>query len=113
VEDDLALLTLLTEILMESGYGVLAARSADSAISQARQAPVDLMVLDLDLGGTDSGGLIEQIRAIHPNARVLLATGMHVPADGWPRNVSQGYLMKPFGTGQLDKAVKRALGELP
>ena len=64
VEDDPASLRLAGAVLMASGYLVSVATSATQAFASVRANPPDLIVLDLNLPGTDG---LETARALKQN----------------------------------------------
>jgi two-component system, cell cycle sensor histidine kinase and response regulator CckA len=88
------------ELLEELGYRVLTASCADEALRLAREwaAPIDVVVADAAMPGESGGALRDQLLALRPRTRVLLASGS-----------GEGALPKPFSRGRLARAIREAL----
>jgi DNA-binding NarL/FixJ family response regulator len=54
------------------------AANIDQALSLAEQTAPDVVVMDVDLGGSDGIDATRQIRERSPNTRVLVLTGQHL-----------------------------------
>src|SRR5262245_59532859 len=60
----------------EPGVEVLAAADAETALNLANQNPVDLAILDWNLGsGSDGLQLLEDLAEFHPDVVAILVTG--------------------------------------
>jgi CheY-like chemotaxis protein len=88
------------ELLEELGYRVLTASCAEEALRLAREwaAPIDVVVADAAMPGESGGALRDQLLALRPRTRVLLASGS-----------GEGALPKPFSRGGLARAIREAL----
>jgi DNA-binding response OmpR family regulator len=115
VDDDQHLVLGLTARLMASGYKVICATDAISAITMARKEAPDLVILDLGLPG--GGGLLvlERMRDV-PD---LVATPVIVlsaldPTDNKKRALDAGalaFFQKPPDNHEFLTAIRQALGE--
>jgi DNA-binding response OmpR family regulator len=110
VEDDPPLRTLITRVLRENGFAVRAAATAPEMWIAFEGGPVDLVVLDIMLPGTNGIDLCRQIRRnsdvpiIFISARgseVDRVTGLELGADD--------YLAKPFSTRELVARIRAVL----
>ncbi len=110
VEDDPALRTLTARALREHGYAVQTAGTAPEMWIALEGNPVDLVVLDIMLPGTNGIDLCRQIRRnsdvpiIFVSARGSEAdrvVGLELGADD--------YLAKPFGTRELIARIRAVL----
>lgn len=110
VEDDPPLRTLTSRALQEHGYTVWPASSAPEMWTIFDSSPVDLVVLDIMLPGTNGIDLCRQIRKksevpiIFVSARASEAdrvVGLELGADD--------YLPKPFGTRELVARIRAVL----
>lgn len=117
VEDEDAVRSLSKIILRQSGYTVLEASNADEALALARRhtATIHLLVTDVvmpELGGRE---LAEQLSVLHPEMRVLYASGY--TDDAVVRHgVSEAevnFLQKPFTPLALAIKVREILDSLP
>ena len=110
VEDDAALRTLTARALQENGYLVRSARSAPEMWIAFDGGPVDLVLLDIMLPGTDGIDLCRQIRRKSDVPIIFISAkgseadrviGLEIGADD--------YLPKPFGTRELIARVRAVL----
>ncbi|HJL14757.1 MAG TPA: PAS domain S-box protein [Sandaracinaceae bacterium LLY-WYZ-13_1] len=107
VEDERPLREAVAHLLEKEGYEVLRAGSLEEAMTRiARDAPIDLVVLDVMLPDGRGPSLVERIRAPHPGARILLTTG-YAPLEVVPEGSE--VLLKPFRSDELLDRVRALL----
>ncbi len=75
VDDDAVYRTRLAKAIAARGYDVLSAEKAEAALALARGQKVELAVLDLRMPGESGLELLRQLRALHPEVRVVMLTG--------------------------------------
>jgi CheY-like chemotaxis protein len=94
--------------LTDYGYRVLTAGSGQKALEilSGGKAKVDLVVTDLVMPGMGGRELVERIRQLLPNVKILCTSGYAQPTDEQAR---KRYLQKPFTSAELLAKVKRAL----
>jgi CheY-like chemotaxis protein len=90
--------------------------NAQAALQQLRQAPVDLLLLDLQMPGMDGFECYQRLRA-DPALQALPVVA--VSADANPATIERcralgfaGYVTKPVDAGCLQAAVDQALATL-
>ena len=108
VDDEELLLTMGQTILSSYSYKVLTASSGKQAleiISQKRET-IDLVITDQVMPNMSGRELIEHLRVLSPDIRILSSSGYVRSAKG---NEEEGYLQKPFTSQELLKKVKQAL----
>jgi CheY-like chemotaxis protein len=111
VEDEPALRRAGQESLATAGLDVVAAESAERALSILAGDPsVDVLVTDIALPGLTGVQLVRAVRRTHPDLRVLYVTGYsgvpdpeHTPAPGEP------VLRKPYRPDTLRLRVAELL----
>jgi CheY-like chemotaxis protein len=109
VDDDLDLLTAMTEALTEEGWGMVAVRSVPEAMRAVREREIDIVLCDVFLSdGGDGRALKEALardaRACHLPFVFMTASVPQVRnADG------EGILCKPFRIPDLVEFLRRAL----
>ncbi|MFC4007369.1 response regulator [Nonomuraea purpurea] len=91
---------------------VVVAEAADGheALTQARSARPDVVLMDLRMPGLDGVGAIERLRAGHPEVRVIVLTTYDGDADvsrALAAGVA-GYLLKDAPREELHAAVRMA-----
>jgi two-component system, cell cycle sensor histidine kinase and response regulator CckA len=114
VEDEDFVRNVTCEVLQFAGYEVLAARdAAEAAALFAESSRVTLLLTDVVLPGRTGGELARELRAMHPELKVILISGY---PQGRVKTVSLQesgvlYLEKPFSAEGLIRKVWRALHE--
>ena len=115
IEDDLAMLKLVGEVLTTAGFKVRMARNRAEINAEINKIPMpDLILLDITLPDADGFQILERIRATPKIAKmpIVLMTGKSEPADvarGLSLN-ADGYVTKPFKVSALISAVGTVLG---
>ena len=113
VEDDAAVLDACASMLTLLNYTPICAGSGGAAIDifEQRKEAINLVILDLIL--TDMGGseVFDSIRAIDPEARILLSSGYSLEGDAaslFERGCDD-FIQKPFTMEQLSHKIDRLL----
>ncbi|MGA2864866.1 MAG: response regulator [Verrucomicrobiota bacterium] len=113
VEDDLRLSEMLGELLHEDPITVSGAVDAPAGLKHIREAPVDLILLDLGLPGMNGFDLLRQLKASPETAAipVIVLTAWNSTNDKL-RGFELGavdYLTKPFESAELRARLCAAL----
>lgn len=111
VDDDPALLRLLSMRLSVVGYEVNAVESGEKALAQMATFQPHLVITDLQMDGMDGMALFDSIHGRSPAVPVIILTAHGtIPdaVDATARGVF-GYLTKPFDSQNLLEQVTRAL----
>lgn len=108
VDDEDLLLTMGQMILSSYGYQVLTANSGKKALDifSKTEKPIDLMITDLVMPNMSGRELMEQVRRVSPQTRVICSSGF-VRASNAEEN--DAYLQKPFTSQELLRKVKQML----
>jgi two-component system cell cycle sensor histidine kinase/response regulator CckA len=107
VDDEDLLLTLGETVLSSYGYKVLTANNGASALDLFAADPggIDLVITDLVMPGMGGREVMERMRRVKPDLRVLCTTGYTKPGS---RDNGE-FLMKPFASQDLLRKVKQLL----
>ena len=114
VEDEAAVRVLAKKILLQKGYRVLEA--ADGAIALRLAAShvgeIDLVLTDVAMPNLGGRGMVEELRELSPDIRVLFMSGYPKEEIFPDRELLRGtpYLQKPFTGETLLAEVRSALG---
>lgn len=111
VDDEVALLTALREVLTEQGYEVVAVPSGAAALAQLRAGEFDLLLTDLTMPQMDGLALLGQAKALDPQLISIMMTGQGtVPTavEAMKRGAFD-YVLKPFKLTLLLPIVARAM----
>jgi len=109
VDDDGALLELLTEFLELQGIEVVAAKSGEEALQEIEGPnPPDLVVLDIRLPGLSGNDVLRRMKENPRLARIPVAamTGMR-PGEFQLVAVPDEFLAKPFDVEAFSAALTR------
>jgi DNA-binding response OmpR family regulator len=111
VEDDVQLARLVSSALIKAGHVPIVVHNGERALDKVKEAPFNLIVLDINLPGMDGFDVLRHLRSQHMVSRVLMltvrgdvkdrVTGLQLGADD--------YLPKPFVMRELVARVN-ALG---
>jgi len=113
VDDEEAMIEVGVEILEAIGYTVLTARNGRDALQTYAEhgSDIDISIVDLIMPEMGGGELSEKIRAINPEARVLLSSGYSLEGDmAAPlERVCSGFIQKPFAMKELSRKMREIL----
>jgi EAL domain-containing protein (putative c-di-GMP-specific phosphodiesterase class I)/CheY-like chemotaxis protein len=109
VDDEPAILSLVTEVLAEHGYRVETAANGEEALaSMARQRP-GLVLLDVHMPVLDGEGFVSEMRSRGLDVPVIILTA-GPSAELWEKRLgAQGAVQKPFRIPDLINAATRFL----
>ena len=114
-EDDVPIRRGLVDALQYAGYAVLECDNGRSAVDEAIESPVDLVLLDVMLPEMDGFAVLEQLRRVAPTLPVIMVTARGSEEDR-VRGLSHGaddYVVKPFSARELLARVEAVLRRSP
>jgi DNA-binding response OmpR family regulator len=115
IDDDQHLLLGLTARLKANGYRVITSMDAVSAISVARRAIPDLVILDLGLPAGDGFLVLERMRGLPDLVSIpVIVLSARDPAQNKQRALNDGavaFFQKPPENHEFLAAIRQALGE--
>lgn len=102
VDDEPEMCFMVSNIFKHHGYEVITAETIDVALDMADGLPLDVIVLDVNLGGEDGLEFMTFLHRNHPDVPIILYTGMQHDDDVIQKALRQGarqYLRKggPIG----------------
>jgi CheY-like chemotaxis protein len=114
VDDDEDTVDILTEILLDEGHRILVARDGLQGLERLRSAPVDLILLDVEMPRLTGPGMAYQLflrDAGDEKIPIVLVSGVLdlsrvADAVGTPY-----FLAKPYALAALLALIQRALAE--
>lgn len=111
VDDERSIRETLGEFVKELGHEVFLAGDAEAAIRAVNRSRPDVVVCDIVLPGEDGIAVLERIRRVAPDTRVIMVTGepaVETAADA-VRQDAFDYLPKPISRDDIQAVVGRAL----
>lgn len=113
VDDHIANLKLAAEVLRWAGYETDLAVDAEAALERIRQAPPDLILMDIALPGTDGLTLTRMLKAgeATKGIRIIALTAFAMKGDEQKAFDAgcDAYITKPIDTRQLARQVGECL----
>jgi two-component system, NtrC family, response regulator GlrR len=111
VDDDPALLRLLSIRLQSLGYEVLAVDSVERALATLAVEQPQLIVSDLRMAGMDGIALFDAARRLYPTLPLIILTAHGTIPDAVAATMRGvfGFLTKPFESSELLEQIEQAL----
>lgn len=114
VDDENLVLRLVASVLVRHGYVVLSAESGEEALrmSQQREGPIHLALLDVMMPGIRGPELLERLRLEYPGIAALFMSGYSPDriAEYLPDLAKVHFISKPFRPRDLVCQVNQILG---
>jgi CheY-like chemotaxis protein len=110
IDDEPAILSLLTDVLEMDEFAVTTASSAREGVARLAEQEFDLVITDLRMESPMAG--FEVVTAAHgliPRPVTVLLTAFPVPADEWQRAGADALLVKGADSLTLPKRLKLLL----
>ena len=113
VDDEDMILDVGTQILEKMGHKAIKAKSGQEAIEiyEKHKDLIELVILDMIMPGVGGGEAYDRIKAINPEAKVLLSTGYSI--NGQATEILErgcnGFIQKPFRMKELSHKIREVL----
>ncbi len=117
VDDEESIRYFLSEELAQAGYAVFTAASGEEALRVLGQGSIDLVLLDLKMGGISGLQVMEKIKQGYPPASVppvVIMLTAHASLDSAVSAMRRGgfdYLKKPCRPEELLASVEKGLAQ--
>lgn len=110
VDDEAGVLDMLRAALCSDGQ-IETASTGEAALDCVRQVPYDVVLTDIKMPGMSGIELLEHLREIRPQTRVIVITGTGTPDTviASLKRHAFSYLCKPFTVNALRDAIHAAL----
>jgi DNA-binding NtrC family response regulator len=112
VDDDPLVRRTLLQLVREFEYEGSAVGSGEEALAHLSRVPSSLVLVDVRLPGISGVELLRQVRARHPQVRVVMITGyasVEVAVEAMQEGALD-FLVKPFGMARLGDLLERLVG---
>jgi DNA-binding NtrC family response regulator len=112
VDDDSAMLMLMSDVLGGENSHLLSARSAEDALARIEASSIDLVISDQNMPGMSGLEFLGKVREEHPEILTMLMTASSELAIALRAIEEVGVyhmVLKPFNVADLRLTVQRAL----
>jgi CheY-like chemotaxis protein len=111
VDDNRDGLLVRRSVLEELGYGVSVARNGEEGLKLFESAKFDVVVTDYRMPRMNGAELIQRIRKLNPNARIILLSGFVEPLGLTEENTGADVVIAKSANepAHLTRGVKRLL----
>jgi putative nucleotidyltransferase with HDIG domain len=110
-DDETSIVESLHAFLEGIGYRVFTARDGLAALAAFKAHPTPIVVSDINMPGLGGHELLLEIKAVAPEAEVIIITGF-ATVDGAVRAIKDGaydYIIKPFRIATIQHTIEKAL----
>ncbi len=111
VEDEIMMLTIVSEILRVNGYQVIQARDGIEGfeIYKNNYDSIGAVILDMGLPRMSGKEMFKKMKEVNPSVRVVIATGFN---DSNLKNIliqegAQAYIQKPYKPGDILSVLRK------
>ncbi|MFZ2463316.1 MAG: response regulator [Caldibacillus thermoamylovorans] len=112
VDDAAFMRMMIKDILVKNGYEVVGeASDGAQAVEKFKELNPDLVTMDIMMPEVDGIAALKQIRAIDPNAKVIMCSAMGQQAmviDAIQAG-AKDFIVKPFQADRVLEAIKKTL----
>src|SRR5436309_8968502 len=114
IDDDPRLRDLLHTVLQRKGHEVVLAETGSQGVERSRRRRPPVTILDLDLPELNGLAVLAQIRAVDPQAPVMILTGVGTKADEHQARAwgVTDFLEKGFSLHALGGAMNQVLSHV-
>lgn len=110
VDDEEAILSLLSRLLTLAGYQVSTAPNGCQALDILARKTFDLMLLDQQMPGMSGQEVLKELEGYNSKPRIVLITGVGQDEKGSAEKLDTAYrLQKPFTPTALLETVSKVL----
>ncbi len=108
VDDQVGIVSFLSEFFTRKGYSVLQATNGKKALQTIKSEHPTIVLLDIRLGwGKDGLEVLKEIKQAAPDTRVIMMTSISeedVVKEAFSLG-AEDYIVKPFSLSYLEKVV--------
>ncbi len=111
VDDESAIIELLSRSLRDEGYRVLTTDNGEGAVAKVRQEKPEVVLLDIKMPEMDGIETLEQIREFDKESSIIILTahgGMDTVVEAMKLG-AYDYITKPFDLQELKSLIEGAL----
>lgn len=110
IDDEKYALELMEACLRDEGYGIFTASSEQEALEKLEQENPDLIIIDIEMPGTDTLGLLRKIKEKRNTLPIITHTGFDYRPElaDWKKETN-AFVVKCFDLDELIMQVNNLL----
>jgi diguanylate cyclase (GGDEF)-like protein len=114
VDDDQAILDILSDLMPIFGYDYVAVRSGEEAAEKLEHESFHIVLTDMIMPNMDGMELLKHINANYPYIKVMVVTGYErtFTYTDVIRAGASDFISKPFNTDELEAKINRLVREI-
>lgn len=109
VEDEDSLRLLYQQELTDAGFNTITVDSGEDAINKVDSSDIDLVVLDIRLGGMNGLEALEGMLAKRRNLKVIINTAYTSYKDDFSSWLADAYLIKSSDLSELKTTINKLM----
>ena len=114
VDDDKMIRDVTGAMLTRLGYQVMTAPSGEEAVAiyRANRERIDLVIVDMIMPEMGGGEIIDKLRTINPEAKIILSSGYSLNGEAkdiMDRGGAQAFIQKPFQIQELADRIQEII----
>ena len=115
IDDEIDVLKLVEFLLWGTEYELLKASDAQLGLRLVEEFNPIVVITDIMMPHMDGFTVLERLKTIHPNIRVIIFTARSTRSDQKKAEDmgAHGFIAKPFNRQQLLTAIEKALNSIP
>ena len=112
VDDDGVFSAVLAKVLVRRGHVAVTASNGEQAVAQCSDKTIDRVVLDLKLERESGLAILQQLRSLQPDIKVVILTGYSSISTAVEaiKMGATNYLCKPAGADEIIAAFEKSEG---
>lgn len=96
VDDDSTIRQALQQVLVSENFDVVTAANGHDALCEFDKTPIDIVLLDLNLGPESGWDTFEKLRLMRPRLPIIMMTGNPQEQDSPRASGAEAFMEKPL-----------------
>ena len=113
VDDEASIRELYKQEFEDEGYEVTAVASAEEASHILKERQPDLMILDIEMEGTDGLAYLRELMETHRELPVVISSAYSSYKDDFSSWLADAYVVKSVDLGPLKQKVREIVAAKP
>ena len=108
VDDEKALVMIVSEMLIKCGYNLISTTDPFKALQFLTDDKYDLLITDMNMPGMSGGVLASKAKLLNPNLKIIIVSGYSSNEINKQIEIEiDAFIQKPFNLTNLDEKIRR------